>query len=290
MLKSLPALAMKISLMMLAPAIALQQIDPQISKSEAKKSGAMTELILTAHGSIRPMHVSKARLGMQAVALDAHASASSMHVRQDSAEVIKARPGMAAPPLDAKEMQHEEVTDMEAMLVEEMPTSDCPDDCPDGLPNAEFHNAVWRPDLFDSAYGFPGYKPCSKPGISTEHHAAWCCSYNDANKCFMTIDLKEEKRITGVVTQGRQNVLQWVTQFTVEGSNDLAAATWTQHGTYIGNTDSNTKKTHDIDGFDARYVRIRPKEWRGHVSMRAAVCACGRPTPDADEIVGGKTT
>ena len=62
---------------------------------------------------------------------------------------------------------------------------------------------------------------------------------------WMQIDLGALKYVAGVVTQGRQDDVQWVTGYTVSTSTD--GSTWTpvNNGQQLsGNTDQNTKIQH----------------------------------------------
>lgn len=44
---------------------------------------------------------------------------------------------------------------------------------------------------------------------------AWCSASNDSSP-FLEIELNEDKKITGIVTQGSPNLSRWVTQFRVK--------------------------------------------------------------------------
>jgi hypothetical protein len=74
--------------------------------------------------------------------------------------------------------------------------------------------------------------------------------------------------ITGIVTQGRQNMGQWVTQANVFVSLDNS--TWTQ---VLTNANLNTDQTTLVNNLFpsvqyAKYVKVTPTNWIGHPSMR----------------------
>lgn len=74
--------------------------------------------------------------------------------------------------------------------------------------------------------------------------------------------------ITGIVTQGRQNMGQWVKTAKVEVSEDNS--NWT---TVLTNATLNTDQTTQVNVLFptvqyAKYVKITPTDWYGHPSMR----------------------
>merc|ERR550534_2142075 len=71
-----------------------------------------------------------------------------------------------------------------------------------------------------------------KPGNSH----AWCAKIGAEQA--ITVDLTSSYLVTGVVTQGRAESPQWVTQYLVETSEN--GFDWTSHGRYVGNFDQHT--------------------------------------------------
>ncbi|KAI8490945.1 hypothetical protein Bbelb_313640 [Branchiostoma belcheri] len=99
---------------------------------------------------------------------------------------------------------------------------------------------------------------------------------------WLQVDLGETKRVTGVITQGRQrDYEQWVTSYKLQYGAD--GATWTTYTgsdgsdkVFTGNTDMNTPVTNLLDKpVDARYVRFVVQSWHGHISMRVEILGCG---------------
>ena len=82
-------------------------------------------------------------------------------------------------------------------------------------------------------------------------------------------------KITGVAIKGRATAGQWVTGFKVKSKG--ATGTWTDVDSgkvYTGNTDMTTQVDVTFDTpVDARYIRIYPQTWNGHMSLRADIVA-----------------
>ncbi|CAK0868619.1 unnamed protein product [Prorocentrum cordatum] len=91
---------------------------------------------------------------------------------------------------------------------------------------------------------------------------------------WLVMDLGGVSTVSGVVTQGRNSVPQWVTSYTVDISID--GVSWEGvDGTFRGNSDSDTRvESVFSSGKKARYVRIKPQGWSGWLSMRADVLIC----------------
>ena len=94
----------------------------------------------------------------------------------------------------------------------------------------------------------------------------------------MTIDAGTVHIVHGVATQGRADCLfgcQWVKSYSVQVSTDGMTFTDVDGGaSFMGNSDSNTVvQTCFSSVVSARYVRLKPKTWNGHISMRAALYA-----------------
>ena len=68
--------------------------------------------------------------------------------------------------------------------------------------------------------------------------------------------------------------VQWVTSYYISYSQD--GTNWVDIPTlYSGNVDQYTKKTNNLPPDTvARYVRLRPQGYRGHISLRFDVTGC----------------
>jgi len=112
--------------------------------------------------------------------------------------------------------------------------------------------------------------PHSKSTIDSVQ--AWSSRYNRIDQ-YITIDLEATRTVGGVVTQGRKNNNQWVTSFTAKYSLDNKTYKDIDFNyKFHANWDRNTKVTNLFNiPITARYIRIYPKSWYRHMSMRAAV-------------------
>ncbi|XP_048577992.1 uncharacterized protein LOC5500372 [Nematostella vectensis] len=98
---------------------------------------------------------------------------------------------------------------------------------------------------------------------------AWSSRVNDKNQ-WLQIAFGGITKITGIITQGRQDYDQWVTEYKVEYSENESDFTSYDGGKILtGNTDRNTKVQHIFrPTISARFIRVRPVTWQGHISMR----------------------
>ncbi|XP_019641538.1 PREDICTED: uncharacterized protein LOC109483025 [Branchiostoma belcheri] len=124
--------------------------------------------------------------------------------------------------------------------------------------------------------------------VETKDEAgAWCAATND-DKQFLLIDLEQEKLVTGIVTQGRNSspdwpdgpTSHWVTSYTLtygveNGDESEYKDKKGELLVFKGNSDTDTPVTHPLKQFDghfkARFVKIHPVSWNGHICMRADV-------------------
>ena len=121
---------------------------------------------------------------------------------------------------------------------------------------------VWNNDAFaywDGTYGH--YTPWLN---SVQGWSAIAATQGHS----ITLNYAVPVYITGIVTQGRQNAAQWVTQANVEVSLDNT--NWT---TIFTNANLNTDQTTLVNTLFptvqyAKYVRVTPTNWIGHPTMR----------------------
>jgi hypothetical protein len=85
--------------------------------------------------------------------------------------------------------------------------------------------------------------------------------------------------LKGVVTQGRHSYPQWVSSYRIDISTDGSNWEAVDCGrVFDGNNDRYTKlETTFREPLKARYVRIKPRTWYGHISMRAGLLLCEIP-------------
>jgi len=101
----------------------------------------------------------------------------------------------------------------------------------------------------------------SPPGYSH----AWCAGSNDTNQ-WIQVDLGSVKNVFGILTQGRGDCEQWVTAYTLQWSVD--GTSFTKIGDFGGNVDKNTVNLQTINPIKARFIRLLPRGWNQHVSLR----------------------
>ncbi|XP_031562905.1 uncharacterized protein LOC116298543 [Actinia tenebrosa] len=118
---------------------------------------------------------------------------------------------------------------------------------------------------------------------------AWSAKTNDAGQ-WIQVDIGRVVKVTRIATQGRQDYNQWVKTYTVQYSMDGGHFEDYQGGRVLkGNSDRNSIVGHILEpAIIARYIRIRPKSWYGHVSMRFEIygCTSGFPIPPTPSCAG----
>ena len=101
----------------------------------------------------------------------------------------------------------------------------------------------------------------------------WCATGNvDGN--WIQLDNGKIGSISGVITQGRKDAAQWVSSYKVK-YKDESGSWWDIDGKiFPGNVDNDSKVTTTFsEPVRARYIRIYPQAWHGHISMRADIIA-----------------
>lgn len=117
-------------------------------------------------------------------------------------------------------------------------------------------------------------------GLNTYDNGAraWCALQNNVDQ-FLQIDLGAPTKVTAVATQGRNDYPQWVTSYQLGYSSDGSNfERYTVRGfakTFSGNRDRDSvvKNTLSVP-ITARYIRINPRSWHTHISMRVELFGC----------------
>ncbi|XP_022809858.1 uncharacterized protein LOC111346861 [Stylophora pistillata] len=106
---------------------------------------------------------------------------------------------------------------------------------------------------------------------------AWSAKINDKSQ-WIQVDLRGIYKVTKVLTQGRQDYAQWVTQFKISYSLDGTHFT-SQNKVYQANSDQNTVVVNVLEKpIDARFIRLLPQLWHGHISLRMELYGCSLKT------------
>ena len=104
---------------------------------------------------------------------------------------------------------------------------------------------------------------------------AWSAKTNDLGQ-WIQVDLGQVTKVTRIATQGREDMHQWVSSYSLQFSLDGGYFESYEDGRVLkGNNDRNVIVGNILDpAIIARYIRIRPRSWYGHISMRFEVYGC----------------
>eukprot|EP00931_Biecheleriopsis_adriatica_P074372 TRINITY_DN48447_c0_g1_i1.p1 TRINITY_DN48447_c0_g1~~TRINITY_DN48447_c0_g1_i1.p1 ORF type:complete len:939 (-),score=171.85 TRINITY_DN48447_c0_g1_i1:131-2947(-) len=97
----------------------------------------------------------------------------------------------------------------------------------------------------------------------------WCAGTCDEHQ-WIQWDFGSRRLVLHVATKGRHNQPQWVSRYNLLYSED--GHTWTEaHSRYfVGNVDEDSVVKHRLTPpIHARYIRLIPLEWHGHIALRA---------------------
>ena len=104
---------------------------------------------------------------------------------------------------------------------------------------------------------------------------AWSAKRNDLAQ-WLQVDFGKIVKITGLVTQGRQDHNQWVKTYKLQSSLDGGHFEDYNGGkALVGNKDRNTVVGHVLKpAIITRFIRLRPMTWYGHISLRTEFYGC----------------
>ncbi|KAI8490265.1 hypothetical protein Bbelb_320030 [Branchiostoma belcheri] len=162
----------------------------------------------------------------------------------------------------------------------------------------EVYRIVAQPPSWSASSEFDSRHSAHLADINTRETAdaagAWAAATNNEVQWLMR-DLGKVSVITGVITKGRNYSPDWpydrrdqyVTSYVItygDGNGEwkfYINAAW-QVTVFPGNYDSNTEVINDLRDYNgpitARFIRIHPRTWHGHISMRAKIVTEGRGT------------
>lgn len=140
-------------------------------------------------------------------------------------------------------------------------------DCPPGQDYAR--------SCLDSPVSWCGPIPGEEAGTPVLDGKGWGTS---DGKQYLTMDVGEEKMISGLITQGRADKNQFVTEFKVEYSSDNGSFKYVRNASFAGNADGSTKVVnYFVRPILARYIRIIPLNYYKHMSLRSDVLVQADP-------------
>ena len=167
----------------------------------------------------------------------------------------------------------------ETVEKEEVEETGLPPEQPPPPPSEPAQKQLTTPDSMRSASGVwdnrgLNYKLQTCGDSMLDSPGAWCSSSNSVGH-WIQLDNGKIGSISGVITQGRKDYDQWVKSYKVK-YKDESGSWWDIDGkTFPGNTDRDTKVTTTFSKpVRARYIRIYPQTWHGHISMRTDMIAC----------------
>lgn len=133
---------------------------------------------------------------------------------------------------------------------------------------------------FSSKHSPEGARLFNQP--SGSQVGCWSAVRNNLHQ-WIQIDLRTKTRVTQVATQGRRSDTyeQWVTRYKLLFSDDgISYEGFVAQGDSVvkefeGNSDRDTVKTNSlIPPIKARYIRLAPTAWNGHISARIELYGC----------------
>eukprot|EP00118_Oscarella_pearsei_P025096 m.307501 g.307501 ORF g.307501 m.307501 type:complete len:522 (+) comp42362_c0_seq1:47-1612(+) len=153
----------------------------------------------------------------------------------------------------------------------------CPEAC--SFPLGMSTGAISSHQISVTSYAHPGCEGYSSRLNTYTSVGAWCVRINDQSQ-WIQINLGRRHRVTALSTQGRAFADQWVTGYSV--SYSLDGTNWRFYKDnggndpkiFIGNADKEAIVKHGLFGVTAHYVRVHPRTWLGHASMRLELYGC----------------
>jgi len=112
--------------------------------------------------------------------------------------------------------------------------------------------------------------------LHQENGRAWCAAKRAVNE-WVLVDLGVASKVSGIVTQGRGDISEWVTHFMVSYSLDAYKWEFARdiYGTkkvFKGNSDSHTLRHSYLEHpVSARFVRVHVVDWHRHPSLRLEI-------------------
>ncbi|EDO38312.1 predicted protein, partial [Nematostella vectensis] len=107
--------------------------------------------------------------------------------------------------------------------------------------------------------------------VSGGQRAAWCPGGASKDQ-WIQIDLLQPTKVTGIITQGRNNNYynQWVTTYKVEyGQDGNSFQSYDGGHIFSGNEDKNSKVKHIFKpSINARFIRVNPQTFHSGICMR----------------------
>ncbi|RMX55729.1 hypothetical protein pdam_00025118, partial [Pocillopora damicornis] len=132
-----------------------------------------------------------------------------------------------------------------------------------------------------------GEVPLTSTTKTTEDKGgSWSAASNNRNQ-WLEIDLVSQNiNVTRIATQGRHDSSQWVTKYKLQYSKDGVNFQYykepmeTAHKIFDGNVEQHAVVYNElVPPIKARFIRFRPVDWYGHISMRVELYGCQDDRP-----------
>ena len=128
-------------------------------------------------------------------------------------------------------------------------------------------------------------------------------SKEQSTSAWFQVDFGQIVSINGLVTQGNPSANEYVSQFTLQLSDDGEIfKTYQEHNpfhpaesidrVFIGNSDGSTPQYNYFQhSVTSRFVRFRPRNWVGRIAMRVDVLGCNehRKRPKLEDSISNST-
>ncbi|XP_032185546.1 retinoschisin isoform X1 [Mustela erminea] len=109
---------------------------------------------------------------------------------------------------------------------------------------------------------------------------AWLSKYQDSSQ-WLQIDLKEVKVISGILTQGRCDIDEWMTKYSVQYRTD-ESLNWIYYKDQTGNNRvfyGNSDRTSTVQNLlrppiISRFIRLIPLGWHVRIAIRMELLEC----------------
>lgn len=110
------------------------------------------------------------------------------------------------------------------------------------------------------------------------YRGAWISRHKRRNE-WLQVDFGTKARVTRIATQGRYDANQYVTWYTVTYSNDGQRFRPYKVGKTTRMFQANVERYYVninrlLPSIKARFVRVYPQKWYGHISMRVEFYGC----------------
>ncbi|KAI5133203.1 retinoschisin [Manis pentadactyla] len=164
-------------------------------------------------------------------------------------------------------------------------SSDCMPECPYHKPLG-FESGKVTPDQItcsnlEQYVGWYSSWTANKARLNSQGFGcAWLSKFQDSSQ-WLQIDLKEVKVISGILTQGRCDIDEWMTKYSVQYRTD-ESLNWIYYKDQTGNNRvfyGNSDRTSTVQNLlrppiISRFIRLIPLGWHVRIAIRMELLEC----------------